>query len=64
MGSVYVKVKWMTVFAFPCCWTEYREYATDIEILMAIGVARPLLRDFTAGKMDDVLAWTVWSAAT
>jgi hypothetical protein len=61
MRDLCVKVDVMTMI--PYIGTEYPAYAANVEVLMAIGVVGHLLGDFTAGRMDDVLASKVWPAA-
>ena len=59
MRDLYVKGEWMVVF--PQFAVDCPECATHVDVLVDVGAAPHLLRDFTGGKMDDVLASKVWS---
>ena len=60
MRELVVKAEWLPVF--PCFGDSSPEFATHVDVLKDAGVPPHLLRDFTAGKMDDVLASKLWSA--
>ena len=59
MREFRVKGEWMTIF--PHFGIDHPERTTHVDVVRAVGAPPLLLRVFTGGEMDDVLAAKVRS---